>query len=645
MKKIIKLVLVLTFITSPIFSFAQNAEIEQIQTVENSAVCVSINKSLRYRASDRASNTRDVLLLQNFLKEKGYLKAEPNGYFGEQTLGAVRTFQRDNNLVSAGFVGPLTRETINKLTCTEEVQKEESTISETQANEVKDVEKTEIKEEDKKIENSESTTEAKKDETIEVVSEVKTEVKEETKTTDAKTEDKKSDDAIVEEKKGEDKPGRDDLLPRVMFWWGKVNQHINTTNGKWETDPDGISGANLDYLTYCKKWYPKTLGIKEYKLETISTWHERYNLNNHTSTKLSYLCIQPGSDEDENNSYFFKIISPNGGEVYNLDESVLVTWKNNKASADKKINISLLYKNNKKEEINTLVKNTPNDGEEKISLAVGGFQDIVFGKNFKIQLSAESPKKKYEDSSKDFFTINKKGEDPETPVVDPGTTPVTPVTPTTPVENPTTPTTPTEPTTPTTPDPVTPDPVTPDPVVPVEPTTPSVDTTPRVSFWSGKVNQHTDSSGTWQTDPDGRSGANIDPLTYCQKWYPSTTSTRDYKTETISSWKAAGNTGSYPRTSMSTECVGGQVLGATISKNSNICTISSTLLKGKNSNEVKCLQQKLNQKGYNVSGTEGGREVNQFGYNTLVALKKFQADNGLKADGILGPQSRIILNK
>ncbi len=82
----------------------------------------------------------------------------------------------------------------------------------------------------------------------------------------------------------------------------------------------------------------------------------------------------------------------------------------------------------------------------------------------------------------------------------------------------------------------------------------SPDTTKRINYWWGKVNQHID-NGTWKTDPDGTSGANIHKLTYCKKWYPDTISTKDYRYETINDWRRADNFGSYLGTFMSTECV------------------------------------------------------------------------------------------
>ncbi len=610
----------LSFFINPILSLAEETETNTTLSVE-SAVCVSINKSLRYRASDRVLNSKDVTSLQNFLKEKGYLKVEPNGYFGEQTLQAVKDFQKDNELVSAGFVGPLTRGLISKYTCPEEIP-DTNTIS-TDASvspsslttEVDKKEKEEVKDDSKKEEVLNNPNSSGGENKKEIIAEASS-------TTEV---------AKKEEIK-ENKPtpiAEEVFLPKVMFWWGKVNQHINLTTGSWETDPDGISGANLDYLTYCKKWYPNTISIEPYKLETIDTWHERYNLNNHTSTKMSYLCVQPTAEDSSNNSYFFKIISPDGGEVYESGNSLVVKWKNNKASEDKKININLLYKNNSGESFVNLIKDTLNDGEESLILPTSGTSGILWGKNFKIYMhkDKENGIKDYEDYSKDFFTINEK-----TAVVDtnPGTGGGG--------------TSSGNPTTPTNPDPVTPSPVTPDPVVP---TTPTSDTTPRIAYWWGKVNQHTDANGIWQSDPDGTSGADLDKLTYCQKWYPATTSYEEYKTETITTFKRAKyyEQSDYTTTVPTYKCVGGQVLGASTEKNPNLCSLDSTLLKGMKSKEVKCLQQKLNQKGYKVVGTEGGKEHTQFGYYTMLALKKFQAENSLKADGILGVNTRVLLNK
>ncbi|MFA5830106.1 MAG: hypothetical protein WC843_06500 [Candidatus Gracilibacteria bacterium] len=81
--------------------------------------------------------------------------------------------------------------------------------------------------------------------------------------------------------------------PRIMYWWGKVNQHTDA-NGNWLTDSDGVSGADLDKLTYCKKFYQNTFGVEDYILETTDTWRDRGNVGGpYTSTKISTKCLQP----------------------------------------------------------------------------------------------------------------------------------------------------------------------------------------------------------------------------------------------------------------------------------------------------------------------------------------------------------------
>ena len=81
-----------------------------------------------------------------------------------------------------------------------------------------------------------------------------------------------------------------DTTPRISYWYGKINQH--NKGGTWMTDPDGISGAAIDKLSYCKKWWPETISYKEYKLEKITSWRDRGNIGGpYTSTKMSYECI------------------------------------------------------------------------------------------------------------------------------------------------------------------------------------------------------------------------------------------------------------------------------------------------------------------------------------------------------------------
>lgn len=61
------------------------------------------------------NGSEDVKTLQLFLIAKGYLSADPTGYYGPKTKAAVKKFQADNGIVSDGsIVGPATRAAITQ---------------------------------------------------------------------------------------------------------------------------------------------------------------------------------------------------------------------------------------------------------------------------------------------------------------------------------------------------------------------------------------------------------------------------------------------------------------------------------------------------------------------------------------------------
>ena len=84
---------------------------------------------------------------------------------------------------------------------------------------------------------------------------------------------------------------------------------------------------------------------------------------------------------------------------------------------------------------------------------------------------------------------------------------------------------------------------------------------PRISYYSGMVNQHFDTdAGIWKTDPDKSSGADKDKLSYCQKWYPSTTSFSDTLNKELISFCAEGQSQCpNPSTRIVYECIGATV--------------------------------------------------------------------------------------
>lgn len=220
-----------------------------------------------------------------------------------------------------------------------------------------------------------------------------------------------------------------DLTPRISVWSGKVNQHVDIDSSEWQTDPDGSSGAGIDKLTYCKKWYPNTASVVEYKNETINSWHNGGNTGNYVSTKMSYKCVQqaittptspvtptggggsgtsiptypyicppnmPGpilcSDgsysrieaktKDSNGcttAYSFicptpaptipsiTITSPNGGETYKLLDVINVKWKYN-GIATSNDTVKIFLKDTKNNKIYTMCESCENSGLANVGI-------------------------------------------------------------------------------------------------------------------------------------------------------------------------------------------------------------------------------------------------------------------------------------
>ena len=71
-----------------------------------------------------------------------------------------------------------------------------------------------------------------------------------------------------------------------------------------------------------------------------------------------------------------------------------------------------------------------------------------------------------------------------------------------------------------------------------------------------------------------------------------------------------------------------------------IFTFTKNLKYGSNNQDVKMLQQALKYKGYYKLVLD-----TSFGVKTKEAVQKYQIDNGLKGDGIVGPKTNAILNK
>lgn len=398
-----------------------------------------------------------------------------------------------------------------------------------------------------------------------------------------------------------------DTTPRINFWWGKVNQH--TDNGIWETDPDGRSGANIDKLTYCKKWYPRTTSVRDYRYETILDWKSAGNNGSFAGTFVSTECVQESNTSQPDLvpttlAASVKSIQTSAGTT--VDAVVVDYCVSNQGNADINHNnfylefnvngtftdvqfpggmslagseycgswsrdVSMMSLDGFVEGNNVLVltvdshENIPESNEGNNSLitsvtlnadpvvSVTGIKPVAVGPygatiewrslaeedffvsystsdlnelsltNTNSYLSGKDASGRYvyradieglSPESRYFYKVFRRKSSGEVEFFDPGfnylryfaTTSVSP------------------------------------------------DDTPRINYWWGKVNQHV--SGTsWVTDPDGVSGANLNKLEYCKKWYPGTSSVIDYRYETILDWKERGNVNSHAGTFMSMECV------------------------------------------------------------------------------------------
>lgn len=80
------------------------------QNISNS--CTVMTQFMEY-----GSRASQVLTLQKFLSDNGYMEMWPTGYFGRNTEAAVRLWQSRHGVDVRGYVGPNTRASIADITC------------------------------------------------------------------------------------------------------------------------------------------------------------------------------------------------------------------------------------------------------------------------------------------------------------------------------------------------------------------------------------------------------------------------------------------------------------------------------------------------------------------------------------------------
>ncbi len=203
-----------------------------------------------------------------------------------------------------------------------------------------------------------------------------------------------------------------DKTPRIAYWWGKVNQYISV-NGDWKTDSDGTSGASLDKLTYCKKWYPNTTSIADYKTETITGWRSAGNTGGpYTLAVMTTKCVGGMTTATPS----ITVLSPNGGEVYTDGQSMTIKWKTLNIPSTATLKISFyLQLSTDPTTYDYIITDTLNDGSETVNLSLVTFPTAlgnphpvneIYGKNFRVNINWERPQQNTHDQSDNLFTIN-----------------------------------------------------------------------------------------------------------------------------------------------------------------------------------------------------------------------------------------------
>lgn len=82
-------------------------------SMPNAILAASNSKKFDKNLSYGIKNNAEVKSLQEFLSQEGHLKSTATGNYLNQTVEAVKAFQKANNIPATGFFGPMTRATIN----------------------------------------------------------------------------------------------------------------------------------------------------------------------------------------------------------------------------------------------------------------------------------------------------------------------------------------------------------------------------------------------------------------------------------------------------------------------------------------------------------------------------------------------------
>lgn len=101
-----------------------------VEVRKNKVQCVLADVDLSIGDGEGDGMKEYVKGLQNFLKEKGYLKSDATGYFGKLTRSAVTSFQKESGLEQTGEINASTRASIKNLKCKKDYFNKKSEVKE-----------------------------------------------------------------------------------------------------------------------------------------------------------------------------------------------------------------------------------------------------------------------------------------------------------------------------------------------------------------------------------------------------------------------------------------------------------------------------------------------------------------------------------
>ena len=79
-------------------------------------MCVDFPSNFGYGSNDEVTYGK-VSELQEFLRIHGYYQGKLTGYYYSKTKEALRMYQKENNILPTGLLGPITRKHMNQVSC------------------------------------------------------------------------------------------------------------------------------------------------------------------------------------------------------------------------------------------------------------------------------------------------------------------------------------------------------------------------------------------------------------------------------------------------------------------------------------------------------------------------------------------------